>query len=162
MSLKFSRSCALALIISALGPTIGLAANSAADVHGADTTAAALRGCPKATDANSLTQQMQSMHEQMAAANTPAQRRALMAEHMKTMQQGMMMMNQMGSSACADTMGSSEMTQTRLNMMTMMMQMMMDRQQMMGGMGQGMGMGMGTGTAPATPGTSNKTPKNPE
>src|ERR1039458_8143554 len=63
--------------------------------------------------AGDVMQQMQAMHEKMMAAKTPAERQALMADHMKAMQQGM----------------------------TMMMQMMMDRQQV-GGMSMG-GMSMG-------------------
>jgi hypothetical protein len=39
---------------------------------------------------------MQAMHEKMAAAKTPEERQALMAEHMKLMQDGMSMMKQMG------------------------------------------------------------------
>lgn len=39
---------------------------------------------------------MQAMHEKMAAAKTPEERQALMAEHMKLMQDCMSMMKQMG------------------------------------------------------------------
>jgi hypothetical protein len=38
---------------------------------------------------------MQEMHEKMMAARTPAERQALMADHMKAMQDGMAMMGQM-------------------------------------------------------------------
>jgi hypothetical protein len=38
---------------------------------------------------------MQDMHKRMLVAQTPAQRQALMAEHMKLMQSGMAMMSQM-------------------------------------------------------------------
>ena len=38
---------------------------------------------------------MQAMHEKMAGAKTPAQREALMAEHMKLMKEGMSMMQMM-------------------------------------------------------------------
>ena len=39
---------------------------------------------------------MQAMHEKMMSAKTPAERNALMAEHMKSMQGGMAMMEGMG------------------------------------------------------------------
>ena len=86
-------------------------------------------------------QNMQAMHEKMMAAKTPAERQALMADHMKAMQEGMTMMQQMcpctqaGKATTSGAM-SSKMMQMRMNMMTMMMQMMMDRQQM-GGMPMG-------------------------
>ena len=38
----------------------------------------------------------QTMHEKFLAAKTPEERQALMAEHMKLMQDGMAMMKQMG------------------------------------------------------------------
>jgi hypothetical protein len=100
-------------------------------------------------------QRMQSLHTQMLAAKTPAERQALMADHMKAMQNGMMMMQHMTGAACPPASASMPM---RMDMMTMMMEMMMDRQQM-GGMGA-MG-NMGTShpgapsvPAPATPKTS--------
>ncbi len=39
---------------------------------------------------------MQEMHDKMMAAKTPEERNALMAEHMKTMQEGMAAMKSMG------------------------------------------------------------------
>jgi len=79
---------------------------------------------------------MQDMHEKMLAAKTPEERQALMADHMKTMQDGMAMMGRMhggksakpgagmggGMSMNSDSMGK------RMDMMEMMMQMMMDRE----------------------------------
>jgi hypothetical protein len=94
-------------------------------------------------------QNMQAMHEKMTAAKTPAERQALMADHMKAMQEGMDAMQHMGGKDS----GSMGMMRMRMDMMTMMMQMMMDRQQMGGMMGGGMGRmggGMG-GTPPAAP-----------
>lgn len=41
-------------------------------------------------------QMMQDMHKRMQAARTPAERQALMADHMKVMQSGMEMMSRMG------------------------------------------------------------------
>ena len=80
---------------------------------------------------------MQDMHKKMQSAKTPAERSALMKEHMKAMQDGMAMMVQMGSMPMRDGGKSStpgtphmekDMMQRRMDMMEMMMQMMMDRE----------------------------------
>ena len=81
---------------------------------------------------------MQAMHEKMASAKTPEERQALMAEHMKMMQDGMGMMKQMGSmSGMGGMQGGKDMSgnmadrqqmmEKRMEMMESMMQMMMDR-----------------------------------
>jgi hypothetical protein len=82
---------------------------------------------------------MQSMHEKMAAAKTPEERRALMAEHQKLMQDGMAMMKSMGSgmSGMGGMQGGKgmdggmaacqQMMAKRMEMMESMLQMMMDR-----------------------------------
>ena len=78
---------------------------------------------------------MQEMHDKMMAAKTPEERQALMAEHMKTMQDGMAMMGQMrgGGARPGAGMGggmatSPQMMSRRMDMMETMMQMMMDRE----------------------------------
>ena len=84
--------------------------------------------------------EMQAMHEKMANAKTQDERNALMAEHMKTMQAGMAMMNQMGSMGMGGGAGMHggkampgnmadryQMMEKRMDMMQSMMQMMMDR-----------------------------------
>jgi hypothetical protein len=96
-------------------------------------------------------QHMQAMHDQMMAAKSPAERQALMADHMKAMQEGMDAMQYMaGAGKESDGMGTM-----RMDMMTMMMQMMMDRQQMgargMGGMDGGMGATPHASPPPAKP-----------
>ena len=53
------------------------------------------------------TKAMQAMHEKMMAAKTPEERNALMAEHMKSMQDGMKMMEGMSSSGMKDMSGMS-------------------------------------------------------
>ena len=74
---------------------------------------------------------MQAMHEKMAAAKSPAEREALMAEHMKLMQEGMSMMGGMApGKAPANTAGRQQMMEKRMDMMQSMMQMMMDRMPM--------------------------------
>ena len=86
---------------------------------------------------------MREMHEKMAAAKTPEERNKLMAEHMKTMQDGMQMMGGMGGMAGsgmgdmkgmpgmggtpADMPARQQMMEKHMEMMQSMMQMMMDR-----------------------------------
>lgn len=87
---------------------------------------------PAATPAQMDTRMksMQEMHERMMAAKTPPERQALMAEHMKAMQDGMAMMGQMKPPA-GKSPGmpmSPEMMGKRMDMMEMMMQLMMDRE----------------------------------
>lgn len=87
---------------------------------------------------------MREMHEKMTTAKTPDERKALMADHMKVMQDGMSMMEKMdsmgdmkgmasqGSDAkkngiSMDMMEHHDAMQKRMEMMTTMMKMMMDR-----------------------------------
>ena len=81
---------------------------------------------------------MQEMHDKMMAAKTPEERSALMAEHMKTMQDGMDMMKGMGGMGGMGGMAGSKsppssMTERqtrmeqRMDMMQTMMEMMVDR-----------------------------------
>ena len=82
---------------------------------------------------------MRDMHEKMMAAKTPEDRNKLMAEHMKTMQDGMKMMEGMGGAGMSgmdgmkgmgdmkDMPGHHQMMDKRMEMMQSMMQMMMDR-----------------------------------
>lgn len=67
----------------------------------------------------------------MAGAKTPAEREALMAEHMKLMQEGMSMMGGMTpGKAPANAKARQQMIEKRMDMMQSMMQMMMDRMPM--------------------------------
>lgn len=50
-------------------------------------------------------QMMQDMHKRMQAATTPAEKQALMGEHMKLMQSGMQLMSQMSQGGGAMGMG---------------------------------------------------------
>ncbi len=74
-------------------------------------------------------QHMQQMHERMMAAKTPAERQALMREHMEAMMEGMSAMQHMDHGKAGGGMSGVAMHQ-HMKMMTMMMQMMMDREQM--------------------------------
>ena len=107
----------------------------------AASTAAAEQPGTDMTRMDAQMQAMKAMHEKMMAAKTPAQRKALMAEHMKTMQDGMNMMNDMPSGGMGMMgempkggmgdmkcdMASHKMMEKRMQMMQSMMQMMMDR-----------------------------------
>lgn len=75
---------------------------------------------------------MQEMHQKMMAAKTPADRQALMADHMKAMQGGMAMMKGMGvmgdgKGMPADMAKRQQMMADHMTMMQMMMDMMADR-----------------------------------
>ena len=85
---------------------------------------------------------MQEMHQKMMAAKTPAERQALMADHMKAMQGGMAMMKDMhggmggtggmagtgdGKAMPADMAKRHQMMTDHMAMMQMMMDMMADR-----------------------------------
>jgi hypothetical protein len=83
---------------------------------------------------------MQEMHQKMVNASTPAERQALMADHMKAMQGGMAMMKEMHSMHGGGGMGGMggmgmptdmskrhQMMADHMAMMQMMMDMMADR-----------------------------------
>jgi hypothetical protein len=79
---------------------------------------------------------MHEMHQKMMSAKTPEEKKALMAEHMKTMQDGMAMMSMMGGAGMGGMQGQKSMPgnmkqrqhllEKRMEMMESMMQMMMD------------------------------------
>ena len=78
---------------------------------------------------------MQEMHNKMMAAKTPEERNALMADHMKSMQDGMGMMKGMGGMGAmsgpkaspADMAQRQAQMEQRMDMMQTMMEMMADR-----------------------------------
>ena len=74
---------------------------------------------------------MKDMHEKMMAAKTPEERNALMAEHMKIMQECIGMMNGMSDGNMGGMKGDTgtrlQMMEKRMDMMQSMMTMMMDR-----------------------------------
>lgn len=81
---------------------------------------------PKAVPApEAAMKSMQEMHARMMTAKTAEERQALMADHMKAMQDGMAMMGQMKGEKGGM---SPEAMAKRMDMMEMMMQMMMDRE----------------------------------
>ena len=78
---------------------------------------------------------MRAMHDKMMNAKTPQERSGLMAEHMKSMQDGMAMMGGMAGAGKdgmkgrqpSDMATHHQMMEKRMEMMEAMMQMMMDR-----------------------------------
>ncbi|EKZ98471.1 hypothetical protein ACUXAV_006167 [Cupriavidus metallidurans] len=71
---------------------------------------------------------MQAMHERMVAAKTPEERKALMAEHMPAMRDGMAMMSAMKEGTeSAPPSERQRMLEMRMDMCQSMMQLMMDR-----------------------------------
>jgi hypothetical protein len=134
-----------ALLAAVLG--LGAAPAGAADEHAAHQAAGAASAPGDAADAGMAA--MKQMHEKMMKA--PAQeRRALMAEHMKTMRGGMEMMKRMSGQAqkehqhgqdggkeappagpdrSAGAQARQQMIEQRLDMMQMLLEMMMDQLQ---------------------------------
>ena len=75
---------------------------------------------------------MQTMRDKMSRAQSPAERQALMAEHMKTMHDGMESMKMMDgmqgkARAPMDFSQHQQLMETRMDMMQTMMEMMMQR-----------------------------------
>lgn len=95
------------------------------------------------TKMDAQTKTMREMHDKMMNAKTPEERKALMADHMKAMKDGMAMMSgmsgggMMGGPAKGNKLPSPQATQqqmdmmqNKMDMMQTMMQMMMDRMEM--------------------------------
>ena len=125
----------LALVIS-VASTL-MACNTAPPVPMAMAAKPAVAPPDHLAHLDTQTKTMQAMHEKMMAAKTPEARNALMAEHMKSMQDGMKMMEGMtspgmkgmsGMSGMSGEMGAHHaMMEKRMAMMQTMMKMMMDR-----------------------------------
>ena len=147
MSQVIGASAILWLSSVSVLPSVAVAADDVEHDHTHATVPSADK--PENSLASVLMQQMRAMHEKMMAAKSPAERQALLAEHMKLMQDGMkMMQQQMGSQSGKYDMSAQTMEQ-RMDMLTMMMQMMLDRH------GTG-GMSMGMKGMDAPPPTSGK------
>ena len=139
---RFSlRTLTLIASVSALGllgcaqTPVGPAANAA--------PSSAAPGMPMGGPGGTMAQMdthmkmMRETHDKMMQAKSPEERNALMAAHMKQMQDGMAMMGGMGSGGMAGMQGKSpmagdmaarhQMMEKRMEMMQSMMQMMMDR-----------------------------------
>ena len=144
--MKLVRPLSLALAIFTVSAPSWAAQHDQHKAHhpaGAASAGAASKAMPGKTTpekARMATQMkaMQEMHDKMMGAKTPEERSALMAEHMKTMQEGMAMMKGMGGMGGMGGMTgpkspSTDMTQRqtrmeqRMDMMQTMMEMMVDR-----------------------------------
>ena len=114
-------------------------ASASFTANAATKSAAAMPGKPAIKEAiGKMDMQMgmmRDMHEKMMAAKTPEQRNAMMADHMRMMQDGMAMMGNMkmmgGGMGMKPDMptdsGRVQMMEKRMEMMESMMQMMLDR-----------------------------------
>ncbi|CDS52743.1 hypothetical protein [Polaromonas sp. CG9_12] len=126
--MKTIPSIALALAMAAIGAPTWAASHAQPDPHHPAGSAAAPKAMSRMDDQMKV---MQAMHDKMMAAKTPEERSALMAEHIKTMQDGMSMMNGMSQGGMAgmpgDAVTRNQMMEKRMEMMESMMQMMMDR-----------------------------------
>jgi predicted lipoprotein len=136
--MKLARSLSLVLAIAAVGAPTGAAQDEQHQAH--HPAGAASAPAPKAVPGkirpevarmDSQMKAMREMHDKMMAAKTPEDRTALMADHMKTMQDGMTMMSGMSpggmGSMKGDMAGHHQMMEKRMEMMQATMQMMMDR-----------------------------------
>jgi len=105
----------------------GAAASGSKASGPARAKAPAAASAPSFMQMDAQMRSMHEMHDKMMAARSPEERQALMADHMKAMQDGMSMMGRMQGGR---GMGGPqrEMTERRMDMMQMMMQMMMDRE----------------------------------
>ena len=136
---RFSlRTLTLIASVSALGllgcaqTPVGPAANA--------TPSSAAPGMPMGGPGGTMAQMdthmkmMRETHDKMMQAKSPEERNALMASHMKQMQDGMAMMGGMGSGGMAGMQGKSPMAgdvATRQQMMEKRMEMMQSMMQMM-------------------------------
>ena len=143
--MKLVRPLALALaLVAAGGPTWAAQDDPHKAHHPAGSASAAAakpssgKTTPEMTRMADQTKAMQEMHEKMMAAKTPEERSALMAEHMKSMQEGMGMMKGMGGmggmggmagpkSPATNMTERQTMMEQRMDMMQTMMEMMVDR-----------------------------------
>lgn len=137
--MKLVRNLSLALALSAVGVPNWAAQHDQHNAHhpAGPASAAASKSMPDKTTPEmarmaNQTRAMQEMHDRMMAAKTPEERNALMAEHMKTMQEGMGMMKGMGGMAGPKSPPTNmterqTMMEQRMDMMQTMMEMMVDR-----------------------------------
>ena len=136
--MKFAHPLALCLAIAAIGsPTWAAQPEPHQAHHPAGAASAPVaksmprKAGPDMARMDTQMKAMGAMHDKMMAAKTPEERNALMAEHMKTMQDGMAMMNGMspgGMGAMKGDMATrQQMVEKHMEMMQSMMQMMMDR-----------------------------------
>ena len=133
--MKNFNTLSLALASATVSTFALAAADEKHDAHhpAGAASAAATTGAPDTAKPDMARMDMQmkgmaEMHDKMMAAKTPEERKALMEQHMKTMQEGMGMMKGMAAAGMKGDMASRQkMMEKRMDMMQSMMQMMMDR-----------------------------------
>ena len=138
--MKLVRTVPIVFSLVAIGTTAWAAQHDGHKPHhpaGPTAAAKATPGSPEMARMDTQMKAMQAMHDKMMAATTPEARNALMAEHMKTMQDGMGMMKSMGGKGMggmsdpkakpADMAQRQQMMEQRMDMMQGMMEMMVDR-----------------------------------
>lgn len=136
--MKLTTSLSIALAVAITGAQAWAANHDKHDGHHPASAASAPaaktppgKAAPAMARMDTQMKAMREMHDKMMAAKTPEERSALMAEHMKTMQDGMAMMKGMSPDGMAGMQGDatarSQMMEKRMEMMESMMQMMMDR-----------------------------------
>ena len=137
--MKLVRPLSLFLTLCAVGAPSGAVQHDQHQAHhpAGSASAAAAKPMPGKTTpelarmANQMGA-MQEMHDKMMGTKTPEERNALMAEHMKAMQEGMRMMKGMGGmtgpkSPPTNMVERQTMMEQRMDMMQTMMEMMVDR-----------------------------------
>ncbi len=134
--MKHIASLTLALALTTIGAQTWAASHGHAHPPAGAASAPAAKSMPSKSNTamagmDAQMKSMQEMRDKMMAAKTPEERSTLMAEHMKTMKDGMAMMSGMSSGGMAgmqgDMAGRHQMMGKRMEMMESMMQMMMDR-----------------------------------
>jgi len=122
----------IAVALALLGGCSSMPGGKDVDDHAAHHAPGAAATSPAPAGYDQQMKTMQEMHQKMVASKTPAERAALMKDHMKTMQDGMGMMGQMRGGMMGGGKGAmamdADMMKRRMDMMEMMMQMMMDRE----------------------------------
>ena len=132
--MSYLRHTVLTLSVAAV--SCGAGAQTAAE-HKQHHPATSSSEAPKTASAKSMPKEtmgamddkmkaMRDMHEKILNAKTPEERNALMADHMKAMQDGMAMMSSMCGMP-ADMAEHHQMMVKCMEMMSTMMPMMMDR-----------------------------------
>lgn len=136
--MKLAHSLLLALALSAVGASTWAARHDqqqgrhpAGAASAPTSKAMSGKAGPDLARMDTQTKTMREVHDKMMAAKTPEERNALMAEHMKSMQGGMTLMDGMSPGGMAGMKGDMaarhQMMEKRMEMMQTMMQMMMDR-----------------------------------
>ena len=136
--MKFAHSLSVALVTAAFATTIFAAQDDkhqghhpAGSASAPASKAASGKSRPDMARMDIQMKKMREMHDKMTAAKTPEERNALMAEHMRAMNDGMSMMNGMSPAGMGGMKGDMaarhQMMEKRMEMMQTTVRMMMDR-----------------------------------